>query len=168
MWKARDYGSTVTVVVAERDPPAAVVHESRKFDVAVSGDVEAMPFTLVLSLFASVKNGSSALDIVHDFMPLVTQPSVAADPDFTFFGFATRMIDGFATCTAHCAPAVALPCAHVIPYVAVFEPAGKAEMTVVVEPESSPLVENPVPVLSVESVHANEMASVIPTSSNCG
>ena len=95
-----------TVVVASRVPPPTVVQWRRNRAAEFKGGVVAVPLTLVLFAFCRVNAGRSGLEITHDCMPEVTQPSRDAVEVATAFGFAIKMIDGLPTCTVHCALAV--------------------------------------------------------------
>lgn len=74
--------------------------------VAVIDDVVAVPDVLVLEELRVVKSESFGLETMHESMPVVSQPISDVPPELTLLGFATRMIDGTATCTLHCAPPV--------------------------------------------------------------
>jgi hypothetical protein len=97
---------TSTVSVASRIPPPTVVQWRRKRVVEEIGGVVTVPLTLVLLAFWEVNVGRSGLEMTHDCIPEVTQPSWAVAEATTVFGFATNTIDGFPTCTVHCALAV--------------------------------------------------------------
>ena len=95
-----------TVVLAWRVPPPTVMQLRMNRAAEFRGGVVAVPLTLVLFAFCAVNAGRSGLEMTHDCMPDVTQPSRDAVEGATAFGFATNTIDGLPTCTVHCADAV--------------------------------------------------------------
>lgn len=156
-----------TVVVAWRVLPPSVVHVRRKSANSVMGELSATPFTFVLVAFRAVKSACCGLETVHSFMPEVTHPICETAPDATDFGFATRTIAGFATCMLQDADAERPLFVHINPKDTVFVPIGGAASVVLVAPESAPFVVNPLPTLT-PAEHPHVIASVIPTSANCG
>lgn len=126
-----------------------------------------MPFTLVLLAFCEVKSERFELEMMHDCIPEVTQPSAEVFPDTTLFGFATRTMPGFATCTLHCALPVRPSLVQVSPKLAVFVSPGGAVMVVVAEPDCAPFVPKPPPEL-VPAEHEYVIESSMPTSATLG
>lgn len=160
---------TMTVVVASRVLPPAVIQVRRKVVSVVMGSVSATPLFLGLFAFCAVKSGWLELEMTHpfSFILAVTHPMLALSPDSTDFGFATRTMAGFATCTVHDAFDEIPLLMQVNPKFTVRVAVGGAASVVVAEPEIASLVENPLPTL-FPTEHPHEMASVIPTSATSG
>lgn len=135
--------------------------------VAVRGGVVAVPFTLVMFAFCDVKSGRFELEIMHVCIPEVTQPSADVFPETTLFGFATRTMPGFATCTLHCALPERPSFVQASPKFAVLVSPGGAVIVVVAEPDCAPFVLKPLPTL-VPAEQEYVIESSMPTSATLG
>lgn len=123
---------------------------------------------LLLFAFVVVKSDESGLDMTHDCMPEVTQPIADSPPGATVLGTAVSTIAGWLIWTEHCAVSLFELFVQPREYVALLVPEGGVVMTVVVEPESWPLVVKPLPEEAVALSHEYEIVTAIPTSAEVG